>query len=115
MGTPDTTRPERSTHAPLVRFPSRKRRRESAAIASRNLVLISAGTGVPALQAAESPTLLMLAVEDLCWQLAVAESETRRPAVWHRAARAAWAHEQARLSDKRKRLAAMAREAINEL
>jgi hypothetical protein len=102
----------RSAYTPIVLFRERKRRREAA---SQNLVLVSAGTGVPLRLAAESPTLMLLAVEDLCWQLAVADLAARRPRRWRRDERATWREDRSRLEAKRARLAAMAQEAISEL
>jgi hypothetical protein len=116
MSMPYTTRPlppRRPRRPRTTGFPMAWRRRKHPGAA--NLRLVSAGTGVPAKLAAESPTLMVLAVEDLCWQLGVAELEGRRPHFWRRAEHAAWAEEQARWEAKRVRLAAMAHEAIAEL
>jgi hypothetical protein len=103
-----------SAQSPTRRF-SRRRRREAAAAEARNLFLISGRTGVPMGLATESPAVMVLAVEDLCWQLAVAALKRRRPRIWQRTARAAWRTERARWDAKRQRLAAMAVEAVNEL
>jgi hypothetical protein len=102
--------------SPQVPHRTSKRRglRRSEAEA-RNLTLYSARTAVPIRLAAESPTLMLLAVEDLCWQLAVADLAARRPPFWHRTERAAWHQERQRWEAKRARLAAMAHEAIAEL
>jgi hypothetical protein len=99
-------------HTGASRFPLRRRRKAAEAA---NLRLVSAGTAIPIKLAAGSPTLMMLAVEDLCWQLGAGEHAARRPATWHRAARAAWDQEAKRWEAKRARLAAMSNEAIAEL
>ena len=100
--------------SPARRF-SRRWRREAAAADARNLFLISGRTGVPMGLATGSPAVMVLAVEDLCWQLAVADLKRRRPRIWQRAARAAWRSERDRCDAKRRRLAAMTAEAVSEL
>jgi len=114
MSIPHTSGPLRS-HTPTERFRSRKNRRAAKELASRNLNLISANTGVPVGLATENATLMLVAVEDLCWQLGMRELESRRPRFWRRSARAAWRLEKVRWDDKRARLAEMAGEAVNEL
>lgn len=73
-----------------------------------NLHLESAGTNVPVRFLAESPLLLMLAVEDLCWEAATEDWKHRRPHCWHPQARAAWFAEGAQLDAKADRLREMA-------
>ena len=90
-------------------------RRVRAAAEARNLTLRSAGTGIPLGLVEHNTALLMLAVEDLCWQLAVDELDARRPARRHRAARRAWQAEADRLAAKRARLADLAAEAVGAL
>ena len=80
-----------------------------------NLTLVSANTGVPLRLAAESPTLLTAAVEDLCWRLALEDLEKRRPRWWQRRARAAWRDELARMEAERCRIVEMTACAVSEL
>jgi hypothetical protein len=115
MDTPHTNKSMLSPHAPKERFRSRRHRREARALAERNLFLISANTGVPVGLAVDNPTLMLVAVEDLCWQLGVRELEARRPRFWRRAECVAWCEERTRLDHKRARLAEMAAEAVNGL
>jgi hypothetical protein len=77
--------------------------------------LVAAGTGVPARQVAESPALMLAAVEDLCWRLAFVEQRKQRPRWWRRRERAAWREECALLEAKRARIAEMTAEAVREL
>jgi hypothetical protein len=101
-----------TTPWPRIRL---RRRRPADESQVCNLTLVSAGTGVPLRLAAESPTLMVAAVEDLCWRLAVEDLQTRRPRRWHRRASAAWRDEQARLEAKRSRIAEMTASAVSEL
>jgi hypothetical protein len=78
-----------------------------------NLTLKAAGTAVPVQTVMASPTLLMVAVEDLCWGLAIDDLESRKPRRWRRSQRTAWDAEQAALEAKRTRIAAMAFEEVN--
>jgi hypothetical protein len=114
MSIPYAAGPPLRRHSGTVRFPVGRRRKLSAA-ESANLHLVAAGTGIAIKLAAESPTLMVLAVEDLCWQLAVSDHAARRPAIWRRAERAVWNAEHGRWEATRQRLAAMALEAIAEL
>lgn len=106
----------------LARSPRRRRwqlrtrrGRERAAVVSRNLDLASAGTGVPLALVEKDPMLLHLAVEDLCWRLAVEDLDRRRPRRGDQAARQAWRAEQARLEAERTQLADMVAETISTL
>jgi hypothetical protein len=85
-----------------------KRLRKLTAAEAAYLRLASAGTGVQVELATEHPTLMALAVDDLCWQLGVADHAGRRPAFWRRAERAAWRQEQRIWESERERLAATA-------
>jgi hypothetical protein len=82
---------------------------------SANLRLRSCGLEVPLGLAAGSPTLLVVAVEDLCWQLAMDAWRARRPKPWHPRRRAAWHAEQAVLTAKRLRLTIMAKQELDEM
>jgi hypothetical protein len=80
-----------------------------------NLQVRSAGTALPIGLVKESPTLLVLAVEDACWQFASTDHASRRPPWWCRRARASWRAERAVLDAKRLRLAETAREEMTGL
>lgn len=82
---------------------------------SWNLMLASAGTGVPVRMAVDSPALLAAAVEDLEWCLAMKELRARRPRRWQHSAMVEWAAEMDRLEQKRKRIAENAAEAVSVL
>ncbi len=59
---------------------------------------------VPTAMVADSPTLLVVAIEDVCWQVAMQQCRSSRPHRWHRRAYAAWAAQRERLEQKRDRL-----------
>ncbi|MFL6112798.1 MAG: hypothetical protein ACJ786_15815 [Catenulispora sp.] len=82
---------------------------------SWNLVLASAGTGVPALMVVDSPGLLAAAVADLEWCLALAELRARRPHRWQRSKTAVWTAERERLEARRRRIAELAAEAVSAM
>jgi hypothetical protein len=69
-----------------------------------NLRFESVDAHIPAAAVARSPTLLMVAVEDVCWQVAMDTCRADRPRRWHRHAYAAWTAQARRLEDKRDRL-----------
>jgi hypothetical protein len=96
------------------RLPTR-RRREQAAADARNLSLLSAGTGVPLGLVEHNAALLHLAVEDLCWRLAVDDLHRRRPCRGDGVAQNAWHVEQARLEARRLRLVQLTAEAVSAL
>jgi hypothetical protein len=107
--------PSISTHSPSFHrrtpwFTTKGRR-----IAQRNLMLDSVRGGIPLRLVDDNPALLTLAVEDLCWRVAVDDHAKRRPARFRRAAYAAWREEQVRWEQKQGRLAEMAAEAIKQL
>lgn len=80
-----------------------------------NLMLASAGTGVPIRMVVDSPGLLTAAVEDLQWCLALAELRAGRPHRWQRSKMAAWNAERERLEEKRRRIAEFAAEAVSAM
>jgi hypothetical protein len=95
-----------------VHAPAAHRRllgRKPAADASWNLRMVSAGLVIPVGLVKDSPTLLVLAVEDACWQFSRADHLGRRPLWYRRRARRQWKAEQAVLDAKRLRLQEMAR------
>jgi hypothetical protein len=51
-----------------------------------------------------SPTMRVAVIEDLCWAIAQADWEARRPSWWRRSAWRAWQRERAALDDKRGRV-----------
>jgi hypothetical protein len=77
-----------------------------------NLAFVSAGANVPLAIVEDSPTLLVAAVEDLCWRFAVQDWSERRPARSEHAAHAAWQAEGRRFDDKRVRIREMVDEAL---
>lgn len=77
-----------------------------------NLRFESAGTAVPAALVKDSPTLLVAAVEELCWRVATEGWRARRPHRWQRRAYAAWRGQADWLEQKRLRLADMVDDAL---
>lgn len=102
---------------PVVRKRPVRRGRPSARAFRRsgNLGLESCGLQVPMGLAAKSPTLLVVAVEDLCWRLAMDAWRARRPRPWQLRRRAAWRAERTVLKAKQQRLSAMANQELAEL
>ena len=64
------------------------RRREQAAVLTRKLDLLAAGTGVPLTMVEGDPMLPRPAVEDLCWRLESEDQGRHRPHRGHSGARA---------------------------
>lgn len=62
---------------------------------------------VPADLGLVSPTMRMIVVEDMCWDLAREAWRARRPPLWCRARRRAWRAEGAVLDAKRDRIRAV--------
>ncbi|HET9170730.1 MAG TPA: hypothetical protein VFN97_14935 [Actinospica sp.] len=79
----------------------------------RDLLISSADIRVPALIVRDSPTLMVAAVEDLCWRLALVDSDRRRPRRWRRSALAAWRAERRLIEDKRARIRSMVDESVH--
>jgi hypothetical protein len=77
--------------------------------------LKSAGTNLPVGFLEDSPSALVLAVEDVCWEAAVEDWEHRRPSRWRFQARAAWEAEGAVLVAKADHLRRLAGEVLQEL
>ncbi len=69
-----------------------------------NLRFESVDTRIPAAVVAQSPTLLMAAIEDVCWHVAMDACRAERPHRWQRRAYAAWSAQARSLEDKRERL-----------
>ena len=95
--------------------PRRRRSRRAARAAAGpgwNLRFEAAGTSVPAALVQDSPTLLVAAVEDICWRVAAEGWLARRPHRWHRRAYAAWRAQSQWLEEKRSRLAGMVDDAL---
>ncbi len=72
-----------------------------------NLRFDAVGTTVPAAVVRDSPTLLVAAVEDVCWRFAEEDWLARRPHRWHRGAYAAWRAQREWLEQKRARLSSL--------
>ncbi len=100
----------KSAHRGDVGHPERKPPRRSRRAARKaqaeawNLRFASAGTTVPAALVQDSPTLLVAAVEDLCWEVAAEDWRARRPRRWHRRAYDAGRAQSDWLEQKRRRL-----------
>jgi predicted DCC family thiol-disulfide oxidoreductase YuxK len=82
-----------------LRFGARRTRPEAW-----NLRFASIGARVPAAMVVESPALLRAAVEEVCWQVAVADRLAARPRRWRRRAYAAWAAQLRELEWRREQL-----------
>lgn len=80
-----------------------------------NLHLKSAGTNLPVGFLEDSPSMLVLAVEDVCWEAAVEDWKRRRPPRWRSQARAAWEAEGAGLAAKADHLRRLASQVLREL
>jgi hypothetical protein len=80
-----------------------------------NLRLESVGSNVAGRFLTESPSMVVLAVEDLCWEAATEDWKHRRPHWWRRGALATWRAEGARLDAKAARLRALADDVFQEL
>jgi hypothetical protein len=78
---------------------ARRRQRETW-----NLRFESVGTRIPATVVSTSPTLMMAAVEEVCWQVSMAAWLAARPRRWRRRAYAAWAGQLAQLDSVREQL-----------
>jgi hypothetical protein len=77
--------------------------------------LESTGTDVAARFLAESPSVVALAVEDLCWQAATDDWKRRRPHRWQSRAREDWLAEGESLAAKADRLRELADEIFQDL
>jgi hypothetical protein len=77
-----------------------------------NLRFESVGMRIPASLVANSPTLLVVAVEDVCWQVARDDWRAGEPSRWHRRAHAAWQEQYQQLEAKRDRLRDLVEEAL---
>lgn len=82
---------------------------------SWNLHLESVGSNVAGRFLTESPSAMVLAVEDLCWQAATEDWKHRRPHWWQLRARTAWQAEGAQLDAKAARLRQLADDVFQEL
>jgi hypothetical protein len=69
-----------------------------------NLSFESFGTRIPSSVVEKSPTLLMAAVEEVCWRVSMDSWLAARPRRWRRRAYAAWAAQLADLEEARRRL-----------
>ena len=111
MEWPDETRPE------LASQPGRARLRiKSTGRASHeavwNLDFESVGTRIPAGVVARSPTLLMVAIEDVCWRVAMDTLRAAQPSRLRRRAYAAWHTKVRSLDEKRERLRSLVDETL---
>lgn len=93
----------------------RAQRRADAAARRRdawNLCFESIGSKIPTAVVADSPTLMVAAVEDMCWQVARDSWRAARPSRLRRRAYRTWMAQYASLADKRDRLRRMVDEAL---
>jgi len=91
---------------------ARGRRRGRRATDSWNLRFESLGARIPAAFVGQSATLMVVAVEDVCWQLAMDSWRSARPRRWRRRSYATWRAQVLRLEDKRERLRSLVDEAL---
>jgi hypothetical protein len=80
-----------------------------------NLRLESVGSNLPVGLLDGSPSVAVLAVEDLCWEAAVEDWKRRRPPRWRIRSRAAWEAEGAWLAARSDHLKRLAAEVLREL
>jgi len=88
---------------------------EQSAPPVRNLHLGSTGTTIAAGFLGASPSVVALAVEDVCLQAATVDWKRRRPRWWSPRARAVWRAEKAQLAADADRLRELAGEVLQEL
>jgi hypothetical protein len=93
-----------------------KRARRRAEKARRrdgwNMRFESIGTRIPTALVADSPTLMVAAVEDMCWQVARDAWRAARPSRLRRRAYRAWTAQYSSLAEKRDRVRRMVDEAL---
>jgi hypothetical protein len=77
-----------------------------------NLCFESIGSRIPTALVTDSPTLMVAAVEDMCWQVARDAWRAARPSRLRRRAYRAWIAQYASLAEKRDRLRRMVDEAL---
>lgn len=111
MEWPDETRPA------VASRPGRGRLRPKAAARTAegvgwNLDFESAGTRIPAGVVIQSPTLMMAAIEDVCWRVAMDTLQATQPSRWRRRAYAAWHAKVRCLDEKRERLRSLVDETL---
>ena len=106
---------ERET-APRRGWRAKRAQRRAEAAARRrdawNLCFESIGSKIPTAVVADSPTLMVAAVEDMCWQVARDSWRANRPSRLRRRAYRAWMAQYVTLADKRDRLRRMVDEAL---
>jgi hypothetical protein len=105
----ESVRPGRAAQG---RAAKTQRRRGPGARAAWNLVFTSSATNVPVAIVKDSPTLMVAAVEELCWRMAVQDWAEREPPRRDRRRYAAWRSEARRHHEKRERIQAMVVEAV---
>lgn len=93
-----------SAHPERIVRPRRRRSARNADSDAWNLRFQSTDTHVPTALVQQSPTLLVVAIEDVCWQVAMDTCRSSRPRRWRRRAYAAWTEQLRGLEAKRERL-----------
>jgi len=96
----ENTESTQTSRAQSGRTPQRSGKSEARA--GLNLSFDSAATSVPVGIVEGSPTLLVVAVEDLCWRLAVQDWCSREPQLSDKDGHAAWQSEARHFNDKRR-------------
>jgi hypothetical protein len=105
----ESVRPGRAARG---RAAKTQRRRGPFAPAAWNLSFTSSATNVPFAIVQDSPTLMVAAVEELCWRMAVQDWAEREPPRRDRRRYAAWRSEARCHHEKRERIRAMVDEAV---
>lgn len=101
---PHSTHQARNTNPEWIPAALSRRAAKRRSTDAWNLRFESVDARIPAAAVAQSPTLLVVAIEDVCWRVAMDACRARRPHRWHRRAYAAWTAQARSLEDKRDRL-----------
>jgi hypothetical protein len=103
------------TYSPLDEqppHPRHARRPRHATPDVENVAFESIGARIPAGLVAASPTLMMVAAEDVCWRIARDALRAARPSRLRRRAYASWDAKMRRLDEKRERLRILVDESL---
>ncbi|HEV3171185.1 MAG TPA: hypothetical protein VGZ32_12625 [Actinocrinis sp.] len=103
------------THLPLDEQPHHPRAARRPRLAAPNVENVdfeSIGARIPAALVAASPTLMMVAAEDVCWRIARDALRAARPSRLRRRAYAAWYAKMRSLDEKCERLRILVDESL---